>query len=345
LDGFVWGRGAYDDKLIVISIMDAAESLLAEGFTPPCGICFAFGADEEVGGARGAAAIGSLLRERGARFEYLVDEGSVIQEDAFRFLRKPAALIGVAEKGHVNYGLVAGGAGGHASEPIPHDAVSRLAAALCSLERSSPFSTRLSLGVADFFRASSKWARWPYSLILRHPEFFKPLIASLLSRDPKAGAMLRTTMAFTMLEASPLENVLPDHARANVNVRLLPGETAESARRKLESAVSRFGVRVEIRNPDQVNEALPESSRASRAYRRISQALAEIAPDAVCLPYLVTFSTDTRHYLDLVDDVYRLTPVRVTKSELRRMHAADERVSRDNIENCLRFYISLMRDP
>jgi carboxypeptidase PM20D1 len=344
-EGYVWGRGAYDDKLVVISILEAAETLLSEGYSPPHTICFAFGADEEVGGSRGAAAIGALLRERGAHFEYLVDEGSVILEDAFHFMRKATALIGIAEKGHVNYALEARGAGGHASEPVSLDAVSRLAGALWALEHKSPFKARIGAGSSDFFREAVQWAAWPYSFLFRFPIFFGPIIVKLLAREPKVGAMLRTTMAFTMLEGSPLENVLPDHATANVNVRLLPGESVESAREKIERAVMRYGVTVEVRNRDQANGPLAESSRASRAYRRVKRALEEIAPDAVVLPYLVTFSTDTRHYLGVVDDVYRLTPVRVTQNELRRMHAADERVSRANVQSCLSFFASLMKDP
>jgi len=114
-DGYVWGRGALDIKFTIVAIMEAAEALLAEGFSPERTYCIAFGADEEVGGARGAGAIGAELKRRGMRFEYLVDEGAMIVEGALSFMKGPAALIGVAEKGHVNYEVTARGKRAHAS--------------------------------------------------------------------------------------------------------------------------------------------------------------------------------------------------------------------------------------
>jgi carboxypeptidase PM20D1 len=79
-DGFVWGRGAIDDKGSLICLFEAFESLLAEGFAPERTIWFASGFDEEVGGRQGAKKIAEELRERGIRFAWLLDEGGVISE-------------------------------------------------------------------------------------------------------------------------------------------------------------------------------------------------------------------------------------------------------------------------
>ena len=77
-DGYVWGRGAMDIKVQVITVLDAVERLLGEGFAPRTDIYLAFGHDEEPGGREGAAKVAELLRERGVRFEFLMDEGGVI---------------------------------------------------------------------------------------------------------------------------------------------------------------------------------------------------------------------------------------------------------------------------
>jgi len=73
--GYVWGRGTMDDKASVLAILEAAEYLLAHGFTPRRTLYFAFGHDEEIGGSRGAAEIAALLRRRDAELDFVIDEG------------------------------------------------------------------------------------------------------------------------------------------------------------------------------------------------------------------------------------------------------------------------------
>ncbi|MEM6729851.1 MAG: M20/M25/M40 family metallo-hydrolase, partial [Pseudomonadota bacterium] len=77
-DGFIWGRGALDDKQSLIGLLEAAEAAIAAGFTPERDIYFIFGEDEEVGGRLGAQAATALLQERGVSFAWMLDEGSMI---------------------------------------------------------------------------------------------------------------------------------------------------------------------------------------------------------------------------------------------------------------------------
>jgi len=164
------------------------------------------------------------------------------------------------------------------------------------------------------------------------------------SGGPSSDALLRSTRAVTMLSASPKENILPDEARANVNVRLIAGETIESVRCRIERRLKRFGVEVRVAHPEQANEALPESSADTRAYRRVAALAESLAPGARALPFQVTVGTDTRHYLGVADNIYRITPALVDMGEVARVHSADERVSVENIERCARFYEALFRE-
>ncbi len=66
-DGYVWGRGALDDKSPMVAILEATEALLAKGFQPERGILLAFGHDEETGGHQGNQRIAELLRQRNVR--------------------------------------------------------------------------------------------------------------------------------------------------------------------------------------------------------------------------------------------------------------------------------------
>lgn len=66
-DGFVWGRGAWDDKSNLLAVLEAVEKLAASGAQPKRTIYIASGHDEEVGGPRGATAIAKLLDQRGVK--------------------------------------------------------------------------------------------------------------------------------------------------------------------------------------------------------------------------------------------------------------------------------------
>jgi carboxypeptidase PM20D1 len=339
-EGFVWGRGAFDDKLCLISILEAAECLLSEGFQPEQGFLLAFGADEEVGGAHGAAEIGALLAQRGLRFEFCLDEGAVIMKNAISFVRNPIALIGVSEKGMVNIELAARDKSGHASAPGRSQAAVRLAKALVSLD-AHRFRRRMTGSVAAFFRAAAAHARFPLSLILSHPRLFAGFISRALSGNAQASAMFRSTMAFTMLEGSAKENVLPDRVTANINLRVLPGESIDSCMKRISRITAPFGVEARIKNRDQANEPISESPVGTAAWKRIAGLARRASPDAVVMPYLSTVGTDTRHYLGVTDAIYRCVPVVFDGNELARVHSADERISLDNIQRCVDFYRGL----
>ena len=104
-DGYVWGRGAMDDKASVLGILEAVERLLAEGFQPARTIYLAFGHDEEIGGKNGAARIAATLAARHVQLEYVLDEGMNILAGIIDGVAAPVALIGVAEKGYLSIEL------------------------------------------------------------------------------------------------------------------------------------------------------------------------------------------------------------------------------------------------
>lgn len=93
-DGFIWGRGAIDNKLSVLGTLEAVEMLLREGFRPARGVYLAYGHDEEVGGRRGAREIAALLKRRGVELEMVLDEGGVIGDGLLRGISTPSALVG-----------------------------------------------------------------------------------------------------------------------------------------------------------------------------------------------------------------------------------------------------------
>ena len=133
-DGFIWGRGTLDDKVGVMAILEAVEILLEQGFKPRQTVLLAFGHDEEIGGQKGAATIAALLKSRGIRVAYALDEGSAVTEGIVPGLDSAAALIGIAEKGFASIELTTVATGGHSSMPPPQTAIGIVAAAIHALE-------------------------------------------------------------------------------------------------------------------------------------------------------------------------------------------------------------------
>eukprot|EP00959_Pyramimonas_sp_CCMP1952_P275948 5767757-Pyramimonas_sp.AAC.1 len=102
-EGFVWGRGALDNKQSCVTMLHAIENLLIrpEGFKPKRDLYVAIGHDEEVGGALGAVQTAALLEKRGVELEMVLDEGmTVLKPGAFPGINQHIALVGTAEKGY-----------------------------------------------------------------------------------------------------------------------------------------------------------------------------------------------------------------------------------------------------
>jgi len=339
-DGYVWGRGALDDKAGVIGTLEALEALVADGFTPERGLWVAFGHDEEVGGEAGAGAITERLAERGVRVWFSLDEGMAIAESGTTaFTKAPLALIGVAEKGYLTLRLTARGAGGHSSVPPPSTAIGRLSRAIVRLEE-RPLEARTQGVVSEMLRALAPHTNGFRRLVLAWPGLFAPLIESQLASEPSTNAMVRTTTAVTMIDGGVKANVLPREASARVNFRLLPGDSSDSVVAHVRDAIDDPEIEIVV---ESVNEASPVADAGSEAFALLSSVIREAAPDTVVAPALVVGGTDTRHYATIAENGFRFLPIRFTVEDLERMHGRDERLSVENLHFAIDFYERLIR--
>jgi carboxypeptidase PM20D1 len=337
-DGFVWGRGAWDDKSGVMGIMEAAEALLAAGFAPRRTLIFAFGHDEEVGG-EGARAMAALLRARGVRLAMVLDEGMLVADGIIAGAGRPAALIGVAEKGYASIELVARAQGGHSSMPTPDNAAARIARTVADLS-DRPFPARLSPPVAAMFDAVGPTMRLPERAALANRWLTGRLLLRTLTAEPSTDASVRTTTAATILSAGTKDNVLPQEARAVINHRLLPGDTVAEVVARARRVAERRGV--EVRLMDGAVEPSPVSPMAGPAWDVLAAAAGRAFPDAVVAPGLTVGATDARHYVGISDATYRFLPVRAGPDDLPRFHGTDERVSIADYGAAIAFYRMLM---
>ncbi len=337
--GYIWGRGALDDKSSVFGILEAVERLVAGGFTPSRTVYLAFGHDEENDGL-GAAAIAALLAERGERLAMVLDEGGFVLEGIIEDLDQPLATVGIAEKGFAKVELFSQGPGGHSSVPPPSTPVGRVARAAARLEE-NPMPTRLEkvteLQLAAFAPEMPFWQR----LAMNNTWLFKGAVLRSLDSAPTTAATVRTTTAVTMLEAGVKGNVLPREARALVNFRILPGDSVRSVLEHVEKVVD--DPEVTIRVVDEPTEPSPVSSVENEGYRAIEATIVEIFPDALVAPSLVLGMTDARRYQGIADGIYRFLPIRMDEVDVDRMHGTDERISVEGYADLIRFYIRLLQ--
>lgn len=337
----VVGRGALDDKGSLIAILEAANALAADGFAPKRTILLAFGADEETGGS-GAASIAAALDAEGVHPWFALDEGLVILAD-HPLTGGAAALIGIAEKGYATLRVTAAGAPGHSSAPPRDLAVLRLAEALEALAE-MPLEASLADGPAGLMLQSLAPELPLFTrAALANEWLFGPMLRARLEADPLAMALMRTTVAPTMLEGSPKENVLPGEAAALVNLRLHPRDTAEEVLAKARAAVADVPG-VTLAWEGEPREASRVSAVDGPAYALISALAVEAAEGGVAAPGLVLGGTDGRAYEGVAENVYRFAPFRLDTREIASIHGDDERVRVEELGRAIRFYRRLMQE-
>ena len=342
-EGHVWGRGTLDTKCTLTGVLEGVEKLLAEGFEPDRTILLAFGFDEEIGGAEGAPHIVRLLKSRGVRLEYIVDEGGAIVPGTMFGIKNNVAAVAIAEKGLVNFELSVRGTEGHASMPPRHTASGKIARAITRLER-RPFPTRLTATMKKLLGRLGDQMPEPRRALLKNLWATHPLVRAVFERMPTMNALIRTTQAVTVLEGSSKANILPHTARAVVNLRLLHGDTIGSARARVERVIRDPEIRVRVMNELGANDAVPPASTESRGFRDVSGAIGELFPDAIVMPHILAGATDSRHYQELCSDIYRFAPMRLDPTDLKRIHGTDERISVENYAaTCVFFHALLQR--
>ena len=340
-DGFIWGRGSWDDKGNLYSMLEAAEQMAKDGYRPKRTIYFAFGHDEEVAGTRGAKAIAAALSARGVRLDFVLDEGLLIAEGVMKGLDKPAALIGVAEKGYATLVLTAHATPGHSSMPPRETAIGMMSAALARLEdHRLPMHVRGA--VAEMFDTLAPEMSGFNRVVLSNLWLFKPLLLHQFEKSGPTEAMVRTTTALTIFNAGDKDNVLPGNAEATVNFRLLPGDTQGSVSDHVRTTVGNEKVSI---TPFPGNtDPPPVTGTASPSYSALNRTIREVFPDVVVAPGLMVAGTDSRQYAGIADNIFRFSPVRANSEDLKRFHGTNERLSIEGYADMIRFYRRLIEN-
>lgn len=341
-DGYLWGRGSLDDKISAFAILEAIEQLIREDNRPNRTVFLAFGHDEEVMGTAGAKTIANYFRQEDIRFEYVLDEGQLILEDALVGLEPPLAMIGLAEKGYLTLDLeVDLPEGGHSSMPPAETAIGLLARSIDRLQ-GSPSPARLDGATRGLFEYIGPEMTPMYKVIFANLWLTKPILIGQLSGGNASNAMIRTTMAPTIIHGGVKANVLPTKALAKINFRILPGDTRESITQYVQQVIDDDRVRVSPSAEDAHQEPSPVSATETFGFRTIEKSIRQVFPEVVVAPALVIAATDSRYYQIVSDQVYRFQPLYLQQNDLKRLHGIDERISVENYKQAIRFYRQLL---
>ncbi len=340
--GFIWGRGALDDKASLCAIHEAVASLVSEGFVPRRTVYLAFGHDEEVQGT-GATAIVERLASRNIKPRWVLDEGSGITDGVVKGLRLKAALIAVGEKGFFTVELKVEGEGGHSSMPPKQTQAGILAAAITRLE-ASPSPASFDGPVGDFFDTLAPEMPFGPRLVLANRWLFGPVLKQQLLSVPATAATLRTTTAVTMLASGVKDNVLPNTAWAAVNFRIRPGETRESVLARVREVVADPRVTVTGRDATLSSDPSVLSPVDAEGYRVIERTIRGVFPDTLVAPNVSNGASDSRFFTRICPQVYRFVPVILRAEDLPRIHGIDERVGVAAYADMVRFYRQLLKD-
>ena len=340
LEGEVlWGRGTLDTKVTFNAVLSAVDTLISRGFAPKNDVFLAFSGGEEVNG-NGARNIVAYFKEQGITPALVVDEGGAVVEDVFPGVKGACGMIGIAEKGMLDVSYRARSQGGHASAPKPHTPVGVLASACTKIE-AHPFPAHLSKPVAAMFDTLGRHSSFVYRMIFANLWLFRPVLDAICKKSGgELNALMRTTVAFTQMEGSTASNVIPPEARMVSNIRLNPYDTMDGALARLEKTVDDESVEIEAiygMNPSRISEI------DCPAWDKVASAVASTWEGCLVTPYLMMQCSDSRHYGEISDKVYRFSAMDLTREERATIHGNNERIRLSTARDAVSFYLALLK--
>ena len=338
-DGVLWGRGTLDTKVTVNGILSAADRLITDGFQPENDIYFAFSGGEEINGPGARNIVGWFLSEK-ITPALVVDEGGAVVKNVFPGVKASCGMIGIAEKGMMNVRYTVHSGGGHASAPPVKSPIPTLANA-CRRILKHPFPMHITRPAAEMFDTLGRHAGFGLKLIFANLWLFGPVLDLICRKSGgELNALVRTTTAFTQMEGSSARNVIPPEAKMVCNMRLNPKDSVQSALAYLRKTV--HDPQVEITALESF-EPSPVSETDCPAWDKVASSVAETWRGCIVSPYLMVQCSDSRHYRDLSNHVYRFSAMDLTAEERSTIHGHNERIRLESISRCVEFYIRLLK--
>ena len=326
-DGFVSGRGTLDDKGHGVMQLVALLARLRE--QRPCSrdIVYLAVADEEAEGGMGARFMLEHHPEQ-VRAAAVWNEGGASLEGILG--EEPVNSVGVTEKNALWITLAATGEGGHGSAPSGKGAVEVLVRAL---ERVAKWDTPIHLipPIREMFGRLGA-AMFPGGgFLLRNLDtpLLGDLAAGRVTGDPLTNGLVRNTIAFTGLRAGIKHNVIPHHAEADLDVRLLPDQQPSEFLADLTRVID--DPRISILPIQDIPQLEAPSPSDTPFFKSLERSLSQRLPASVTVPGMLTGGSDCAAFRAVGIPCYGYVPMVGTSELMRRIHGIDERISVDNL--------------
>jgi acetylornithine deacetylase/succinyl-diaminopimelate desuccinylase-like protein len=337
-DGYLYGRGAHDDKAMGIIEMMALLILKREKGPLKRDVLFLATADEETGGKWGVEwAVNniSVLKDS----EYALNEGgNIILTDTGLPDRYQ---ISTGQKVIFQLKLRTKGISGHGSMPHSENPNVKLVQALGKvIQWETPYNI-LPMVKEYFFKMAPKQPpedRAFYENIekgLTDSAFSKRLISNIM-----LNAMVRDTISLTVLQGGNKENVIPSQSTATLDCRLIPGSSKEAFFKEIKK---RVGDEVEIEVISE-SESVPPSSLDTDLFRAIQKHAGQNDPGCPLVPYLLAGATDSRFLREKGIVTYDFCPFRFTEKELMRVHGNNERIAVENLRFGTKMLVGILNE-
>ena len=334
-DGKVWGRGTLDTKGGLAMMLQAAEELIKEGFTPKRDTYFVTACTEEVGG-EGGDAISRALQERNMTFHMVLDEGGMIMYDPIGGADGTFAMIGVGEKGYLDLKFIAKSNGGHASAPAKDTPLVRLGKFMAEADKAECFEVKMSDTVKEMLTRFSPTMSGVMKMACGNVNAFEPVLKKVMPMiSPAGAALLRTTLAFTMAKGSDGTNVIPQEAWVVGNMRFSHHQGKKASIEAIANLAKKYDIET-IVTDDGIESDIADFK--GEAFKFIEDAVNEIFPEYKPVPYIMNAASDSRYFNRVCDNCLRFVPFKINKQQLDSVHGIDENVDIDTLAPAVDFY-------
>ncbi len=338
--GRVWGRGTVDTKASLFCMLTAMEEMIAEGHKPEGDVYIASSCTEEWSG-EGAPLTVEYLKNQGVKLAYVIDEGGMILEEPVGGVKGTYAMVGVLEKGYGDLKFIARSTGGHASAPKKNSPLVRLGKFMVDVEKHYPFRSEMGATVKEMFNRMAPNMNFGMKLIFANMWLFEGLLKKLLpSISSAAGAMIRTTIAFTMAKGSDGLNVTPQEAYVTGNMRYIPHQDKDECVKIISDIAKKYDIETEI---IYAIPSCPVVDYKNKPFQMLEEAMAEVYPGVGVSPYVMTGGTDAKCYQEISDNCLRFAPLYIDQQQYASIHGLNENIYQGTLPMGVDFYKNMMK--
>ena len=331
-DGYLYGRGAIDDKGMlaanVMTMLLLKRVVIDAGGMLSRDVLFVANSDEEAGGDWG---MGWLIKNHPelVQAEFAINEGG-----RTRIVQGKSLYVAVQNTEKVSHlvTLTATGPGGHAAIPLKGNAILRLGRALAAVSAHTEPVFMMPTTRAFFGQLSRAWpekrAARAMADVASADANRVARGATVLATIPVFDAVIRTGISATLTQGGIRSNVIPTAAVATLNVRTLPGQSIDTVVARLRQQIADPLVAVVITSR---GDDAPASDFTSPVFTAIADATRALDPSMVVVPYLSTGATDSARLRQLGMQAYGILPFPMNQDDEDRMHGNDERIPLESL--------------